>query len=176
MIPICRAGISTLEVDLDRWVRFGFNNNNNRNGCLELAGYGSAIIFRPGPFIGMEVGRVFRPIERELRKGVLDDGTKQEAACSRDAYRWIVDHPDFQRWRDDPGSRLVWIEGEAGKGKNHATLRHYRALLKPSVGLTPASMVAPVAHHRASCDGPTEPWMICMFRGVLLQVYAAHVS
>ncbi|EXL65105.1 hypothetical protein FOPG_18657 [Fusarium oxysporum f. sp. conglutinans race 2 54008] len=35
----------------------------------------------------------------------------------KDSYRWILDHEDFRRWRDDDDSRLLWIKGDAGKGK-----------------------------------------------------------
>lgn len=35
----------------------------------------------------------------------------------KDAYRWILHHADFQRWRDDRESRLLWIHGDPGKGK-----------------------------------------------------------
>ncbi|KAH7169754.1 NACHT domain-containing protein, partial [Fusarium flagelliforme] len=35
----------------------------------------------------------------------------------RDSYRWILDHAKFQRFRDDPQSRLLWIKGDPGKGK-----------------------------------------------------------
>ncbi|KAL0935475.1 Vegetative incompatibility protein HET-E-1-like protein 15 [Colletotrichum truncatum] len=35
----------------------------------------------------------------------------------RDSYRWIIDHDDFRRWRDDKESRLLWIKGDPGKGK-----------------------------------------------------------
>ncbi|KAH6988601.1 hypothetical protein EDB80DRAFT_172177 [Ilyonectria destructans] len=35
----------------------------------------------------------------------------------RDSYRWILGHADFQRFRDDPQSRLLWIKGDPGKGK-----------------------------------------------------------
>ncbi|GKU13444.1 unnamed protein product, partial [Fusarium langsethiae] len=35
----------------------------------------------------------------------------------RDSYRWILDHADFQSFRDDPQSRLLWIKGDPGKGK-----------------------------------------------------------
>ncbi|OHW95967.1 vegetative incompatibility protein het-e-1 [Colletotrichum incanum] len=36
----------------------------------------------------------------------------------RDSYRWILDHDDFRRWRDDDDqSRLLWIKGDPGKGK-----------------------------------------------------------
>ncbi|RYP25336.1 hypothetical protein DL767_008431 [Monosporascus sp. MG133] len=35
----------------------------------------------------------------------------------RDSYRWILDHHDFIRWRDDSESRLLWIKGDPGKGK-----------------------------------------------------------
>ena len=32
-------------------------------------------------------------------------------------YLWILDSPNFQRWRDSDGSRLLWINGDPGKGK-----------------------------------------------------------
>ncbi|RYP08017.1 hypothetical protein DL764_002163 [Monosporascus ibericus] len=35
----------------------------------------------------------------------------------RDSYRWILDHDDFLRWRNNPDSRLFWIKGDPGKGK-----------------------------------------------------------
>jgi hypothetical protein len=34
-----------------------------------------------------------------------------------DSYRWILENSDFQRWRDDEQSRLLWIKGDPGKGK-----------------------------------------------------------
>ncbi|GIK06160.1 hypothetical protein Aspvir_001804 [Aspergillus viridinutans] len=33
------------------------------------------------------------------------------------SYKWILDHSDFQRWRNDDQSRLLWIKGDPGKGK-----------------------------------------------------------
>jgi NACHT domain len=35
----------------------------------------------------------------------------------KDAYKWILGHADFQRWREDKESRLLWIKGDPGKGK-----------------------------------------------------------
>ncbi|KAK4250921.1 NACHT domain-containing protein [Corynascus novoguineensis] len=35
----------------------------------------------------------------------------------QDSYRWVLDNSDFQRWRDNPESRLLWIKGDPGKGK-----------------------------------------------------------
>ncbi|EGU79492.1 hypothetical protein FOXB_09997, partial [Fusarium oxysporum f. sp. conglutinans Fo5176] len=35
----------------------------------------------------------------------------------KDSYKWVLDHEDFRRWRDDRDSRLLWIKGDAGKGK-----------------------------------------------------------
>ncbi|WYZ36192.1 hypothetical protein EsH8_XI_000075 [Colletotrichum jinshuiense] len=49
-----------------------------------------------------------------------DDKTRIErtkGGLLRDSYRWILDHDDFQRWRDDEQSRLLWIKGDPGKGK-----------------------------------------------------------
>jgi hypothetical protein len=34
-----------------------------------------------------------------------------------DSYCWILDNAEFQRWRDDEYSRLLWIKGDPGKGK-----------------------------------------------------------
>jgi Cdc6-like AAA superfamily ATPase len=33
------------------------------------------------------------------------------------SYKWILDQPDFQRWRNDNKSRLLWIKGDPGTGK-----------------------------------------------------------
>ncbi|EXL90224.1 hypothetical protein FOIG_16512 [Fusarium odoratissimum NRRL 54006] len=35
----------------------------------------------------------------------------------RDSYSWVLNHDNFQRWRDDPQSLLLWIKGDPGKGK-----------------------------------------------------------
>jgi hypothetical protein len=35
----------------------------------------------------------------------------------KDSYKWILGNREFQKWRDDEQSRLLWIKGDAGKGK-----------------------------------------------------------
>jgi len=34
-----------------------------------------------------------------------------------DSYRWVFENSDYQQWRSDPQSRLLWIKGDPGKGK-----------------------------------------------------------
>ncbi|KAF2179315.1 WD40 repeat-like protein [Zopfia rhizophila CBS 207.26] len=34
-----------------------------------------------------------------------------------DSYRWILGNSNFQRWRDDQQTGLLWIKGDPGKGK-----------------------------------------------------------
>jgi hypothetical protein len=34
-----------------------------------------------------------------------------------DAYRWVLDNNTFQKWQQDPKSRLLWVKGDPGKGK-----------------------------------------------------------
>ncbi|KAJ9139419.1 WD40 repeat-like protein [Pleurostoma richardsiae] len=49
-----------------------------------------------------------------------DDKTRIEqtkGGLLRDSYRWILDNPDFRRWRSDAEHRLLWIKGDPGKGK-----------------------------------------------------------
>jgi hypothetical protein len=33
------------------------------------------------------------------------------------SYKWILEKPDFEKWRDARQSRLLWIKGDPGKGK-----------------------------------------------------------
>jgi hypothetical protein len=33
-----------------------------------------------------------------------------------DSFRWILDNSQFQRWREDKQSQLLWIKWDAGKG------------------------------------------------------------
>jgi hypothetical protein len=49
-----------------------------------------------------------------------DDKTRIEDAKGgllKGAYRWVLNHPDLRRLRDDPHCHLLWIKGDAGKGK-----------------------------------------------------------
>jgi predicted ATP-dependent serine protease len=34
-----------------------------------------------------------------------------------DSFRWILDNSEFQRWHGGNQSQLLWIKGDAGKGK-----------------------------------------------------------
>lgn len=42
---------------------------------------------------------------------------KTKGGLLKDSYRWILDHDDFQGFRNDPDRRLLWIKGDPGKGK-----------------------------------------------------------
>ncbi|KAK0628672.1 heterokaryon incompatibility protein, partial [Bombardia bombarda] len=35
----------------------------------------------------------------------------------RDAYKWVLGNDEFQRWRFDEESTLLWVKGDPGKGK-----------------------------------------------------------
>ena len=34
-----------------------------------------------------------------------------------DSFRWILNNSGFQRWREGNHNQLLWIKGDAGKGK-----------------------------------------------------------
>ncbi|KAF2189356.1 hypothetical protein K469DRAFT_626298 [Zopfia rhizophila CBS 207.26] len=34
-----------------------------------------------------------------------------------DCCKWVLDHPDFWKWKNGKQGRLLWIKGDAGKGK-----------------------------------------------------------
>jgi hypothetical protein len=35
----------------------------------------------------------------------------------KDAYHWVLDHPDFRQWRHDAQHQLLWVKADPGKGK-----------------------------------------------------------
>jgi len=48
------------------------------------------------------------------------------------SYHWILEDSDFQRWRNDQQSRLLWIKGDPGKGKTMLLCGIINELNKPT--------------------------------------------
>lgn len=48
----------------------------------------------------------------DMKRIVADKG-----GLLHDSYRWILDHPDFERWQTDPRICRLLITGDPGKGK-----------------------------------------------------------
>ncbi|KAI9695437.1 MAG: hypothetical protein M1820_008622 [Bogoriella megaspora] len=87
-------------------------------------------VFMP-PIYGEGIGGAFRRLQDEI--GKLEKCTQDlhitdprhdkarieetKGGLLEDSYLWILQNPDFQRWRDDSQSRLLWIKGDPGKGK-----------------------------------------------------------
>ncbi|KAL9488344.1 hypothetical protein ACSS6W_000621 [Trichoderma asperelloides] len=57
---------------------------------------------------------------------------KTKGGLLEQSYRWILDNPDFQLWRDDIERRLLWIRGDPGKGKTMLLCGIANELRKPS--------------------------------------------
>lgn len=55
--------------------------------------------------------RVTDPRDDKMRIEATKGGLLQGA------YRWILAHDDFRRWRNDPDCHLLWFKGDPGKGK-----------------------------------------------------------
>ncbi|PHH49792.1 Vegetative incompatibility protein HET-E-1 [Ceratocystis fimbriata CBS 114723] len=45
------------------------------------------------------------------------DIESKKGGLLKDCYQWIVNHQDFQRFRTEKESRILWIKGDPGKGK-----------------------------------------------------------
>jgi hypothetical protein len=58
---------------------------------------------------------------RDLRSTDPRDDKKRIEATKggllEDSYRWILENPGFQRWRNEQHGQLLWIKGDPGKGK-----------------------------------------------------------
>ncbi|KAF3186503.1 hypothetical protein TWF788_003361 [Orbilia oligospora] len=73
---------------------------------------------------GNRVSRPYRfshPALRELH--ITDPRLDKERIESTkgglfdDSYKWILDNPDFKKWRNDDQYHILWISGDPGKGK-----------------------------------------------------------
>ncbi|KKF95228.1 Vegetative incompatibility protein HET-E-1 [Ceratocystis platani] len=49
--------------------------------------------------------------------GDKKDIESKKGGLLKDCYEWIIDHQDFQRFRTEKESRILWIKGDPGKGK-----------------------------------------------------------
>ncbi|KAK1242727.1 hypothetical protein MKX08_005539 [Trichoderma sp. CBMAI-0020] len=68
-----------------------------------------------------------------------DDKARIEAikgGLLEDSYRWILQHGDFQQWRNDKDRRLLWIRGDPGKGKTMLLCGLVNELSKTDVQLS----------------------------------------
>lgn len=83
------------------------------------------------PFYGEGAGRALRRLLDEVERlgkclqdlrlsDPFDDKKRIEytkGGLLKDAYQWVFNSYNFQQWRKDPYSRLLWIKGDPGKGK-----------------------------------------------------------
>ena len=83
------------------------------------------------PLYGSGTGQAFTRLMEEIdrrekciRDILLSDPRKDKkrieetkGSLLNDCYRWILENPDFQQWRESQQSQLLWIKGDPGKGK-----------------------------------------------------------
>ncbi|KAF1992897.1 HET-domain-containing protein [Amniculicola lignicola CBS 123094] len=101
------------------------------------------------PIYGEGMTTAFRRLQEEIGKleqcikdlhltNPQDDKKRVEdtkGGLLKDSYRWILGNADFQRWRDDQQSRLLWVKGDPGKGKTMLLCGVIEELKKSTPGL-----------------------------------------
>ncbi|KAK7177557.1 Vegetative incompatibility protein HET-E-1-like protein 15 [Paraphaeosphaeria sporulosa] len=55
-----------------------------------------------------------RPTDPRHDKKRIED---TKGGLLKDAYRWVLQNPEFRQWCDNQHSRLLWVKGDPGKGK-----------------------------------------------------------
>lgn len=91
-------------------------------------------------FLGLESESHLRVIARHTKAQETYQRTQEDQQCLRDlritdpradrsriettkggllqeSYRWILENPQFQTWRNSDDNRLLWLRGDPGKGK-----------------------------------------------------------
>jgi Cdc6-like AAA superfamily ATPase len=57
---------------------------------------------------------------------------RDKGGLLEDAYNWVLDNADFQRWCDNQESQILWIKGDPGKGKTMLLCGIINELIKSS--------------------------------------------
>jgi Cdc6-like AAA superfamily ATPase len=98
------------------------------DGAYSLSGIFDVDI---APVYGEGAEGAFRRLHDEIRKlekcvqdirhtDPRDDKKRIEdtkGGLLKDSYCWVLNNINFQQWRNDPQSQLLWIKGHPGKGK-----------------------------------------------------------
>src|SRR5271168_2855065 len=71
-------------------------------------------------------------LERHFGNPYKDRIQLDKGGLLRDSYCWVLNHVNFQRWRDDGQGQLLWIKGDPGKGKTMLLCGIIDELIKPS--------------------------------------------
>jgi hypothetical protein len=112
--------------------RLSWKNNRHtkleEDGAYSLLGIFGVYI---APIYGEGISGAFKRLLGEISKLEMciqdlrltdprDDKKRIEeikGGLLKDSYCWVLNNADFQQWRDDEQSRLLWIKGDPGKGK-----------------------------------------------------------
>jgi hypothetical protein len=71
---------------------------------------------QPGPYQCLRDLRVTDPRQDRARI------EQEKDSLLKDCYAWVLEDPDFQRWRTQDDSHMLWIKGDPGKGKTMMTM------------------------------------------------------
>jgi hypothetical protein len=96
-------------------------------------------------FYGEGIGRALTRLQDEIDKLekctqdlYITDPQRDKARIEEtkgglleESYHWIFQNLDFQHWRNDPESRMLWIKGDPGKGKTMLLCGIINELSKP---------------------------------------------
>jgi hypothetical protein len=90
---------------------------------------------------------------REDRRRIEGDKDK----LLRDCYIWILEDTSFQRWMAQDKSRLLWIKGDAGKGKTMMAMGVIAELSRPESSY----VVVPKKRRRIADQEPLLSFFFC---------------
>ncbi|RDW75234.1 hypothetical protein BP6252_06376 [Coleophoma cylindrospora] len=128
--PSALQGESLSQFHIDermRWIDHRETGREEDKAYSLLGIFGVSMVPMYGEGIAKAFDRLwdkFRHLQKCMQELRLtdprDDKERIEATKGglvKEAYRWVIESSDFQQWRTSQHNRLLWIKGDAGKGK-----------------------------------------------------------
>ncbi|OTA02490.1 hypothetical protein A9Z42_0028690 [Trichoderma parareesei] len=98
-----------------------FHDDSNTYANLKMVSNLNQLVSHAETQSNVQLAKEDQQCIKDLRlTDPLDDKRRIEqtkGGLLQESYRWILENPEYQQWRDSDENRLLWIKGDPGKGK-----------------------------------------------------------
>ena len=91
-----------------------------------------------------------------------------------DSFRWILGNSEFQRWREGNRSQLLWIKGDAGKGKTMLMIGIINELQQQVVRPRKSSVIEVLSYFLCQATDSRLNTATAILRGIIYLLASEH--